>query len=116
MKLTEVVVYVHDFPRSLVYYRDTLGLPVLFSHVDKEHGIARVYAGGASILIHQMPANEPLPPPLPSFTADDLDADVQTLNSRGAAVSVAVDQGWGRISHFHDPDGNRLCIYKEHSR
>lgn len=83
---------------------------MLFSHEDQEHGIARVDAHGASILIHQMPANETLPPPLPSFVADDLDAEVQTLNARGAGTSDIADQGWGRISHFRDPDGNRLCI------
>ena len=115
MKLAEVVIYVHDFPRALAYYRDTLGLRVLFSHDDKEHGIARIDAAGASILLHQMPASEPLPPPLPSFVADDLDAEVAALNANGAGVSAIADQGWGRISHFQDPDGNRWCIYKEHS-
>jgi len=113
MKLAEVVVYVHDFPRALAYYRDTLGLPVLFSHEDKEHGIARVNAGGTSILIHQMPANESLPPPLPSFVADDLNSEWAALNAKGAGIGAISDQGWGRIAHFTDPDGNRLCIYKE---
>ena len=115
MKLAEVVVYVHDFPTALAYYRDTLGLTVLFSSADKDHGIARVSAGGASILIHQMPANEPLPPPLPSFVADDLDAEVAALNTKGAGVSAIQDQGWGRIAHFTDSDGNRMCVYKEAS-
>ncbi len=114
MQLAEMVVYVQDFPRAMAYYRDTLGLPVLFLHEDKECSLARLATGGATILVHQASADAPMPPPLPSFVADDLDAEIAALNARGAGVPAAVDQGWGRITTFADPDGNRICLYKEH--
>jgi Glyoxalase/Bleomycin resistance protein/Dioxygenase superfamily len=45
------------------------------------------------------------------LAADDLDADVTALRSRGVAIPDGVqEQLWGRFVTFDDPDGNGIVL------
>lgn len=109
MKLDEIVIYVRDVPGAVKYYRDVLGLPITM----EEDGIVELDAGGPRILLHDF-AGETPPPPLPSFYSDDIEADAAALDARGANLPPVVDEGWGRIVRFTDPEGNRLAIEQPH--
>jgi catechol 2,3-dioxygenase-like lactoylglutathione lyase family enzyme len=110
MKLSEVVVYVKDVPEAIRYYRDVLGLPLVWEY----DGVAELDAGGVKLHLHDLEPEGVPRAPLPCFHAEDIDAEVAELNARGAGLPGIVDEGWGRIVRFTDPEGNKLCIERPH--
>lgn len=113
MKLDEVVIYVKDFKAALGYYGDVLGLPVKF--VFEEDGVARLDAGGVTLLLHSLHGEEAREEPLVCFQAENIAATVELLNTRGAGIGPVVDEGWGQIVRFTDPEGNKLAVYRMHA-
>lgn len=109
MKLDHVVVFVSDFDGALAYYRDGLCLAERF----REGDIAYLEAGSTGVLLHG-DDGEPKPP-LPSFEVDQIDKTVARLRDGGIDVPDAIDEGWGRISRFTDPSGNRICIFERNA-
>lgn len=43
---------------------------------------------------------------------DNIETDVEELQSKGIEVGKIDDTPWGRFAWFKDPDGNSLCLHQ----
>jgi catechol 2,3-dioxygenase-like lactoylglutathione lyase family enzyme len=102
--------YAQDMERSVAFYRDTLGLPlisrdfvtrfdidgVLFELVPAPHGRAVSGSGNARLCLQ----------------AQDIRDAVAHLKSRGVETSEVKAEPEGLLAFFKDPDGNELCLWQ----
>jgi len=105
-----VFYYVSNLEASIVFYRDTLGLP-LASH----DFVARFDLDG--VLFELVPA-----PPGAAFPGNgnarlcfevsDLNETVEQLHGRGITTSKIQHKKGGELAFFRDPDGNELCLWQ----
>ena len=126
MKLVNIRLLVNDFPASLAFWRDIMGLPLSFSeetmgyaYFDTENAGIELYSrnGFAAALGQAMPEATPAGyPAVIVLRVDDIDATYADLVKRGAkAVAEPVDRPvWqARTAHFSDPDGYVVEIYSQ---
>ncbi len=119
MQVTHVRLLVADYAASFRFWRDVVGLPVVFG--DEVGGYASFDTGTAHLSIFDVVAMDAVVPVAASpvdgpdrsvvqLDVDDVDAAVGRLRGRGLTVTDPTDQlGWGiRVAHFRDPDGNLL--------
>jgi lactoylglutathione lyase len=116
-KVNGVVLFVQDLDRCMTFYRDTLGLEIVFSDPVSfafrmenqdflllEFAAAAEMVGEAALGLHQGASHEVL------LCADveDVDAAYQTLTSKGVTfIRTPKDQHWGlRTAYFADPEGH----------
>ena len=117
VKLTHVRLLVDDYLACLRFWRDTVGLRVVFG--DETGPYASFDSGPARLSIYQAARMNSVVPlsgrsSAPSdrsviqLDVDSVDATVELLRSRGVSVTVPSDQHeWGiRAAHFRDPEGN----------
>jgi lactoylglutathione lyase len=124
MKLFSFRLLVGDFPVSIRFWRDTMGLNMTFS--DEEIGYAYIEAGSAVLELFDrqkfadaLAEVEPVPTSVArsavvTFKVDDVDASYADLVAQGVP-SVAVPQDrplWrARTAHIADPDGYTIELY-----
>jgi len=124
VELGHIVLYVSDLDRSLAFYRDVLGWPLLSG--PERFRAAGFRAGNTHhdlLLIEVGPHAQPLPtgPRVGLYhfgvkvgdSDDDLRAVRERLRSRPdlATLVGAVDGGFVHSLYVHDPDGNELELY-----
>jgi methylmalonyl-CoA/ethylmalonyl-CoA epimerase len=107
--LGQVAIPVHDISRATAFYRDTLGLPLLFS----AGNLAFFMAGTVRIMLTP-PDREELNPPggILYYKVADMDAAFATLVERGAEVMTKPamiarmpdHELW--LAGFRDSEGN----------
>jgi catechol 2,3-dioxygenase-like lactoylglutathione lyase family enzyme len=115
--VTAIVLLVHNFEKSLTFYRDTIGLEVVqqeekfaaFRMHDQDFAILHV--SEAAEMFNAEIAGTPLKgvvPVLLCTKVPDVDAAYETLKAKGVAFTKApVSQPWGiRAMYFTDPEGN----------
>jgi len=108
--LDHVYYWVTDMDRSIRFYGDALGLPLLRRDGDEW---AEFDAGGARLGLHGRGSG---PGPGPGgatavFQVDDLDRAKATLGVRGIEFGHEAEvKGFARFASFADPDGNTLQI------
>ena len=108
-----------NYPACRAFYRDLLGLTVLFEKGSDSDGLTCFDIGGAYLMVetggltsdtrkssHECPAKLRL-------NSSDIDTDIEYLQSQGVAVED-FDRSWGRTAEFMDPDGNRCALRTEH--
>jgi predicted enzyme related to lactoylglutathione lyase len=111
-RLWYVNVFVADLERAVVFYRDTLGLPLQFQ--DEKFGYASFAPEGVRLGIARV---DPKAPEFPSLVGrhtgvglgvSDLDAAHRQLAAKGVRFTmVPTRQPWGGyMATFADPDGN----------
>ena len=112
-KIAQVAVQTSDLARAIAFYRDALGLKLMF----EAGGMAFFDAGGVRLLVGPMFKDTP-----PSgdvviyFDAGDWAATEAALESRGVKFrrsTEIVQRAEGRehaLRMFRDPDGNQLAI------
>lgn len=112
-RFQQVALTTADLPRAIGFYRDRLGLPLLFVSND----MAFFEVGGVRLMIATDEAKEPVrPASILYFNADDFPAALERLNSSGARLVGAVEtvqrkaESELRLQQFEDPDGNMLAI------
>jgi catechol 2,3-dioxygenase-like lactoylglutathione lyase family enzyme len=110
-RIGTIMLGVEDLDRSLVFYRDTLGLSVQFSSAE----FAFLDAGGVALALRQT-SNLPGPVELRTelvFHVDDIDAAYSLLRQRGVAFRVEprIVTGDQLAADFRDPDGHVLSIF-----
>jgi predicted enzyme related to lactoylglutathione lyase len=120
-----LLLHVHDFPRMLAFYRDTMQLPV--SEIKPGDGLTPLVdwvrfelRGTALELFAESTSQRAAQLPLPrnnavtiAFRVEDIRAAYETLRQRGVAFPKAVGEAdWGWYVHFQDPEGNRLQLYQ----
>lgn len=111
-RIGHVLLGVTDIQRSTVFYRDTLGLPLLGLH----GGLAFFNGGGVTLMLstelaraaaHLTGATEVV------FTVDSVQAAYDKLLARGVAFlrepRPVTPTDWA--ANFQDPDGHLLSLY-----
>ena len=118
-QLDYVIIYVSDMQRSVVFYRDTLGLPLKFT----SPGWTEFVAGSTTIALHVVGSQgeeavdrESLPPAGQAhigFMVDDLEAVYEALKAQKDVVFSLppTRQNSGvKLAVLHDPDGFGIAL------
>jgi len=102
--------YVTDMESAIVFYRDTLGLP-LVSH----EYVARFDLDGVLIELVPLPPGTVVPGSGNArlcFSVENLQETVEQMRTRGVVTSKIKEKKDGRLAFFRDPDGNELCLWE----
>ena len=111
-KLVQAAFTVTDLPRSIAFYRDVLGFPLLF----ETNGMAFFQAGEMRLMIG---TNSPDPPARGTvlyFDAPDIDELSPALEAKGVQFIGPVEVVQRTDTHelklriLRDPDGNPLAL------
>ena len=108
MELVEVVLYVGDMERAIRFYRDTLGLELLFAGDDW----TTFRTGACTLALHASDRREPgTGEPDPTFLVADAAAERTRLARAGVDVTDMREPVAGlSVFDARDPDGNRFSI------
>lgn len=114
--LSGVRVFVTDWEKSLAFYTDTLGMPVVFA--EPEMGWAELDTGAAHLAVERVEPDDGESGDLTgrfvavSLRVEDIEKAYAELLSRGVDfVEAPEKQPWGGVlAHFRDPDGNVLTL------
>ncbi len=112
-KLVQVALTVKDLDRARIFYRDTLGLPLLF-----EAGHMLFFdAGGTRLMVGLAEqAGKPVGGTYIYFDAPDVMTLRETLKARGVELIGHVetlqrtDTHELKLQFFRDPDGNEMGL------
>jgi predicted enzyme related to lactoylglutathione lyase len=113
----QIHISVTDLDRAIEFYRDVLGIPMMFRVPDRpmaffKSGEVRIYVG-----IPESPAYRSSV--MVYFTADDIDAEYDRLAAAGVAMAEKPhivyqdDQRQMWLAFFKDPDGQNLALMQE---
>ena len=105
-----VFYYVTDIQASIVFYRDTLGLPLV-----SEDYVARFDLDGVLIELVPRPPGTIVPGNGNArlcFSVSDLNETMQQLSAKGITTSAIKNKKDGRLAFFRDPDGNELSVWE----
>lgn len=112
--LGQVSLLTRDVPTAERFYRDTLGLPHVFTFGD----IAFFDAAGVRLFVRAVPDAEWRPSSILYFRVDDIHAQFEALAAAGVPTveapgviyrdDVAGTEEW--MAFFRDPDGNVLGL------
>lgn len=114
-KVRGALVYVEDLERSMRFYRDVLGLRLLyrtprFVRFDATEGTSiALLAGGRASLV---PKDYRAGGVVPEIIVDDLPRAVNRVELGGARHEPVVTTAWGRFAIIFDPEGNALQLYE----
>jgi methylmalonyl-CoA/ethylmalonyl-CoA epimerase len=113
----QIAINVHDVPRAVAFYRDALGLTLLF---EAPPTMAFFDCDGVRLMLSQ--PSEPQfdhPSSILYFRVADIDAAHTSLVARGVtferapALTARMPDHELWIGFFRDPDGNLLAIMSE---
>src|SRR6185312_9211871 len=114
-KVRGALVFVEDIEAEMRFYRDVLGLRLLyrtpkFVRFDATQGtsISLVAGGTAS----PTPKDYRLHGVVPELIVDDLDLAMRRLAAGGVRHEPVVRTAWGQFSFCWDPEGNPLQLYE----
>jgi predicted enzyme related to lactoylglutathione lyase len=113
----QIAVNAHDIPRAVRFYRDTLGMRLLFEAPPK---MAFFDASGVRLML-SLPEREEYDHPgsVLYFRVDDIDASHSTLSERGVnfqdkphlVARMPDHELW--MTFFKDSEGNTLALMAE---
>jgi len=116
-ELGHLVLYVRDIKRSTAFYRDTLGLPLLFAAPPQ---MAFFNCGGVRLLVGGVPAGQQAQRGSAIyFQVADIQSLYAALKSKGVCFKAephVVDRTQASelwLVEFNDPDGNQLALMSE---
>ncbi len=116
-RIGQIAVVVHDVPRAVAFYRDTLGMRLLF---EAPPSMAFFDCAGVRLML-SLPSSPDLdhPASIIYYSVDDIQAARDALVARGV-VFEPEPRIVARLPHadlwmgaFRDPDGNILEIMSE---
>lgn len=113
VKTHGIILGTERFDACLAFYRDTLGLPVLYA----KDGLCCLHFGDGYLMIEtgglaregRKPNSEN--PTMLRFNVEDVDGAADLLEAQGVSVTRKKFD-WGQVATFHDPDGN-ACELKD---
>jgi len=112
--VAQIMIPVTNLERAVGFYRDTLGLPFLFTAPPQ---MAFFQVGGVRLLVGVLPADQPAQRGGGIyFQVADIQAVFETLTARGVEFRAsphvvhrtAEIELW--LAEFRDPDGNQLAL------
>jgi methylmalonyl-CoA/ethylmalonyl-CoA epimerase len=115
--VAQVLIPVADFEAGVAFYRDTLGIPFLFSAPPQ---MAFFHCGGVRLLVGVLPPDQAgQRGSTIYFRVADIHAVHATLLDAGVRFSAKPHvvhkteafELW--LAEFHDPDGNSLALMSE---
>jgi catechol 2,3-dioxygenase-like lactoylglutathione lyase family enzyme len=111
--LMQVGLTCRDLERAKAFYRDTLGLPLLF----EVSGMLFFQLEGVRLMIgKEMKPGDPIGGSVIYFNAPDMDALGAALEAKGvtfhgpAQILQQTETHDLKLRAFHDPDGNALAL------
>ena len=116
MKLYALRIFVDDLAAARAFYRDALGLPVMWDHEDTAFGLDT----GTSLIIEVVPQDAPAEDRAMvgrfvgcSLQVKDIAAEYERLSAAGVRFhGPPAKQYWGgTLAHFDDPAGNTLTLF-----
>jgi catechol 2,3-dioxygenase-like lactoylglutathione lyase family enzyme len=114
-KVRGALIYVEDLERSARFYRDVVGLRLLyrtprFVRFDATEGtsLALVAGGHAS----DKPKDYRMNGAVPEIIVDNLGRAMKRVVAADARHEPMVYTAWGRFCIFFDPEGNALQFYE----
>jgi predicted enzyme related to lactoylglutathione lyase len=112
--LYQVMLMVSDVDRMIRFYRDMVGLPVIFPKDEPDGGFSDwvvLDAKGTRLAIHGTDEVEPGGTATLSFSVDDVEAVYLDLKNRGCYIELPMELGPGVfVSKAVDPEGNHLSF------
>jgi predicted enzyme related to lactoylglutathione lyase len=115
--VTQLLIPVDDFERSVSFYRDVLGIPLLFSAPPQ---MAFFQCGAVRLLVGVIPAGQKAQRGSAIyFEVQDIEGIHASLREKGVAFKAAPhvvnrsaqSETW--LAEFVDPDGNQLALMSE---
>ena len=128
MNLSQVNLFVEDFPKMLGFYRDALGLDVndidpgppsvpMVNWVSLRAGSINIELFDAAtswdIRLLATPNRDAAQL---CFLVDDVERERLQLEQSGVRCDPIVGEDWGRYASFRDPEGNWLQLFEVHDR
>ena len=114
-KVRGALIFVEDLDSELMFYRDVMGLRLLyrtptFVRFDATQGtsLALIAGGSAS----SQPKDFRHGGVVPEVIVDNLDLAVMRLEAASVRHEEIVATKWGRFCFFWDPEGNPLQYYE----
>jgi methylmalonyl-CoA/ethylmalonyl-CoA epimerase len=116
-EVAQLMIPVDDFERGSAFYRDTLGIPLLFAAPPQ---MAFFQCGTVRLLVGVLPAGQKAQRGSAIyFRVEDIQAVHKTLKDRGVHFvaephivnRTAKSELW--LAEFTDPDGNQLALLSE---
>ncbi len=115
-RIGQIAVTVHDLDRATAFYRDTLGMKLLFAVPN----LAFFDAGGIRLMLGRPEtAEQDHPGSILYFDVPDVHQSYAALKARGVEVVgephfvAPMPNGDLWMTFFNDPDGNTLAIMSE---
>lgn len=115
-RIGQIAVNVHDLPKAVAFYRDTLGMKFLFEVPE----MAFFDCGGVRLLL-SLPEKPEFdhPSSIIYYRVEDIQSAYKTLGSRGArfegephlVARMPDHELW--MAAFRDPDNNLLALMSE---
>lgn len=119
MRINYAIVFVSDMPRSVVFYRDVIGIPLKF---ESPHW-TEFNTEGSTLALHisdgtnpdgETTGQEPAGHCRTGFCVPDLDAFHQSMIQQGGpCVQEPKDVFGSRIAQYVDPDGMSFSVSEE---
>jgi catechol 2,3-dioxygenase-like lactoylglutathione lyase family enzyme len=109
-KISAVTFRVSDMPRSVRFYKDVLGMEIVFGGDDASFSSLRATDGSMPILNLEQGHSVPDWGRMIFYVAD-VDAFWEYLRGKGLQPERPQDASWGeRYFHMSDPDGHELSF------
>ncbi len=113
----QIHISVDDLPGAVAFYRDALGLPLLFEV--PEQSMAFFDCGGVRLYLGKPEGAELRSNPLIYYAVDSIQAAYRAMEARGATFDsephvvhrTETSELW--IAGLRDPEGNYLCLMSE---
>jgi predicted enzyme related to lactoylglutathione lyase len=118
MKLSETILFTHNFEESLHFYQNQLGWHIL-EHEDWGWALFQLPGEGklgilATSCWIEETTDGTLPPPRIAFKTDNIETETARLKSLGVQVSpISGEPGQIQSAHFLDNQGNRFFLWSE---
>ena len=113
-RLETVVLFVSSLPRSIEFYRNTLGLEVAPVEDGHEGPFTTAQAGAVTLVFIERPARAGESPVLVFSLEGGIDRCAEHLARQGVEIVVPVSEApdGGLTLDFLDPDGIVLSLYQ----
>lgn len=116
-RIAQIAVVIHDLPRAVAFYRDTLGMRLLF---EAPPMMAFFDCAGVRLMLSLPSAPEhDHPSSIIYYAVEDIHASARTLAAKGVAfeqephIVAKLPHADVWIAAFADPDGNILELMSE---